>query len=66
MVPKDVVQLGPGVEMEVMVDDVIQMVLVYFVAVEATFQYFLTACELSHGVQLTLVSIFLKQSPQQL
>ena len=58
-------QLGLGVEVVVVVVDVLQVVLVYLVAIEATFQV-LTACELSHKVQLTPMSVFLKQNPQQL
>ena len=56
-------QLGLGVEVVV---DVLQVVIVYLVAIEATFQSVLTTCKLSHRVELTHVYVFPKQNPQQL
>ena len=66
VVPKDVVQLGPvvkvevEVEVEVVVEDVLQVVHVCPVAIKASSQSVLTTCKLFHGVQLTIVSVFLK------
>ena len=64
MALKNVVQLGLVVEVEVVVEDVLQAVPVCLVAVEATSQFVLTTCEPFHEVQLTHVSVFLKQRPQ--
>ena len=61
---KDVMQMKPVVEVEVVVEDVLQMVIICFVAVKATCQSVLTIYELFYRVQLTHVSVFLKQSPQ--